>query len=284
MLTHNGSLAMCGRLPFRDVGVAMKNPEWLGLAVLACGAVLGFALGGTLGLAIACGCLVVGLVLLVASEALGTKRKTADAITTAPSPTHILVLLKEVHIRPQRTGKFQEVSDPNQTGLQFEIFVYCWLVNDTDDRLGIAGIRFALTKAGGTPATLERVGADLGNWRLGRLRDELDTYGIRYLQAAQEPMSELSTEEPLEAGSTRQGWVHLRVEGVTPAEIKNARLEFEVIDSHMGTHIGKVPGPHPIPGRVWPFRAQPELETAAGTARSEVRPSLDSPGSISSPA
>jgi hypothetical protein len=262
----------------------MSKPKWFGLAVLASGAAVGFALGGFWGLAIAGGCLIVGLVLFVAAEALGTQRKSAAANTAAPPQTQLLVLLKEVHIRPQRTGKFQEISDPNQTGLQFEIFTYCWLVNDTDDRLGIAGIRFALTKSGGTPVTMERVGGDLEDWRLGRLRDELDTYGTRYLQAAQEPMSELGIAEPLEAGSTRQGWAHLRVEGVTPAEMKNARLELEVIDSHMGTHIGTVPGPHSIPGRVWPFRAQPQLETTTPTATSTVGPSLNPPGSISSPA
>ncbi len=251
---------------------------------MACGAAVGFALGGSWGLAIAGGCLIVGLVLFVAAEALGTQRKSPAANTAAPSQTHLLVLLKEVHIRPQRAGKFQEISDPSQTGLEFEIFAYCWLVNDTDDRLGIAAIRFALTRSGGTPVTMERVGGDLENWRLGRLRDELDTYGIRYLQAAQEPMSELSTAEPLEAGSTRQGWVHLRVEGVTPAEMKNARLELEVIDACMGSHFGAAPGLHLIPGRVWPFRTQPEVETSAASATSEIGPSLESPGSISSPA
>jgi hypothetical protein len=263
----------------------MKNPRWLGFGVLAWGAVLGFALGGAVGLAIACVCLVVGLVLFVASDALGTKRKPADANPAAPSPTHILVLLKEVHIRPQRAGKFQEISDPNQTGLQFEIFVHCWLVNDTDERLGIAGTRLSLTEPEGASVPLERIGGDLQNWRLGRLRDELDALGVRYLQAVQEPMSELSMEEPLEAGSTRQGWVHLRVEGLTPSEMKNARLELEVIDSQLGSHFGKVKGPHPIPGKVWPFRAEPSRETARTAASSEgLRSSLDSPGSVSSPA
>ena len=98
-------------------------------------------------------------------------------------------------------------------------------------------------------------------------------------------MSELSTEEPLEAGSTRQGWVHLRAESLTPNEIKNARLELEVLDSHMNSHIGQVRGPHPIPGRVWPFRAEPSVETATVAATPEPRrPSLDSPGPVSSTA
>jgi hypothetical protein len=288
MLEHSGSLMVVGSAAgfrLRDVGVAMKSPKWWGFGVLACGGVLGFALGGAVGLAIACGCLVVGLVLFVASEALGTSRKPADANTAAPSPTHILVLLKEVHIRPQRAGKFQEISDPNQPNLQFEIFVHCWLVNDTDERQGIAGFRLSLTKPGGASVPLERIGGDLEKWRLGRLRDELDTFGVRYLQAAQEPMSELSTEEPLEGGSTRQGWVHLRAEGLTPAEMKDARLELEVIDSHRGSHVGEVKGPHSIPGRVWPFRAEPSPDTVTLAAAAETRhPSLNSTNAISPPA
>jgi hypothetical protein len=109
----------------------------------------------------------VGLVLLVASEALNTGKKPPAPTTSAQPATHILVLLKEVHARPQRAGKFQEIRDPQQTGLQFEIFAHCWLVNDTDERLGIASLRLSLTKAGGTPVVFERIG-DLESWRLGQ--------------------------------------------------------------------------------------------------------------------
>jgi hypothetical protein len=241
----------------------MSKPKWFGLALLGCGAVFGFLLGGAFGVAFACVCLIVGLVLFVASEALGTKRKSADPKTAPESNTHLLVLLKEVHARPHREGKFQEITGPNQTGLEFEIFVHCWLVNDTDDRLGITTVRLTLTKPGGTPLLLERVCGDLNGWKLGRLRDELDSWGVRYLQAAQEPMSDLRWEEPLEGGSSREGWLHLRVEGLTPAEMQNARLELEVLDSHMASHLGEVKGPHQIPGRVWPFR--PEAAPVANT-------------------
>jgi len=234
----------------------MSKPEWLGLALLGCGAVFGFLLGGAFGVAFACVCLVVGLVLFVASEALGTKRKSADLKTSPESHTHLLVMLKEVHARPHRAGKFQEITGPNQMGLAFEIFVHCWLVNDTDDRLGITSVRLTLTKPGGTPVLLERMCGDLNGWKLGRLRDELDSWGVRYLQAAQESMAELRWEDPLEGGSSREGWLHLRAEGLTPEEINNARLELEVIDSHMASHVGKVTGPHQIPGRVWPFRTE----------------------------
>jgi hypothetical protein len=251
----------------------MSKPEWCGLAVLLCGAVLGFLLGGTFGLALAGVCLVVGFVLLVASEALGTRRKATDAKTSSDSATHLLVMLKEVHARPQRAGKFQEITGPDQSGLEFEIFVHCWLVNDTDDRLGVTTIRLTLTKPDGRPVPLERVRGDLNGWKLGRLRDELDSWGVRYLQAAQESMSELRWEDPLEGGSSREGWLHLRAEGLTPAEMQNARLELEVIDSHMASHVGEVKGPHQIPGRVWPFRAQTAPVTTTPMAASPDAPS-----------
>ena len=251
----------------------MSKPEWFGLALLGCGAVFGFLLGGAIGLAFACVCLVVGLVLVVASEALGTKRQAVDPKTSRQSNTHLLVLLKEVHARPHRVGKFQEITDPNQTGLEFEIFVHCWLVNDTDERLGITTVRLTITKPGGTPVLLERVSEDLNRWKLGRLRDELDSWGVRYLQAAQESMSELRWEDPLEGGSTREGWLHLRIEGLTPAEMQNARLELEVIDSHMAAHLGEVRGPHQIPGRVWPFRAETTPVTTAPMVRTPDAPS-----------
>jgi hypothetical protein len=252
----------------------MSKTKWFGVAVLACGAVFGFALGSALGLVIACACLIVGLVLLVASQALNTGKKPATA--SAQPVSHILVLLKEVHARPQRAGKFQEIRDPHQADLQFEVFVHCWLVNDTDERLGIASLRLSLAKPGGTPLVLERIDGDLGNWRLGRLRDEVDSWGVRYLQAAQESMTDLRTEEPLEGGSTRQGWLHLRAEGLTPAEMKNAKLELEVIDSHVRSHQGEVSGPHQIPGRVWPFRVEAAPEAANTIAAPPDTPPLPS--------
>jgi hypothetical protein len=110
-----------------------------------------------------------------------------------------------------------------------------------------------------------------GGW--GRLRDEVDSWGVRYLQAAQEPMSELRTEEPLEGGSTRQGWLHLRAKGLTPAEMKNAKLELEVMDSHLRSHLGEVSGPHQIPGRIWPYR----IEAAPGTTNA-VAPTPEATG------
>ena len=232
----------------------MSKSKSLGLIVLGCGAAFGFIWGGPFGLALAAACLVVGLVLFVAAKALGSEGRAIPSHRLKQPRTQILVLVKEVHARPQRAGKFQEIREPDQTDLQFEIFAHCWLVNDTDERLGITSMQVSLSKPGGTPSGLQKVPGDLKNWRLGRLRDELDPWGVRYLQAAQEPMVELSTDEPLEGGSSRQGWLHLRVENITPAEMKNAAVELEVIDSHLRTHAGSAKGPHQLPGRVWPVQ------------------------------
>jgi hypothetical protein len=225
----------------------MSKPELTGLVILGCGAFFGFVWGGAFGLALAAVSLVVGLVLFVALRASGTETRSTPAKGLSQPRTQILVLVKEVHARPQRAGKFQ---------VQFEIFAHCWLVNDADERLQVITLQVSLTKPDGTTSVLERVPSDLQNWRLGRLRDELDSWGVRYLQAAQESLVELRTDEPLEVGATRQGWLHLRVENITPAEMKNATVEIEVIDSHLGSHIGAAKGPHQIPGRVWPFRVE----------------------------
>lgn len=234
----------------------MSKPELMGLVVLGCGSVFGFVWGGAFGLALAAVCLVVGLVLFVALKASGTETRSTPSQGLSQPRTQILVLVKEVHARPQQAGKFLEISEPHQSDLQFEIFAHCWLVNDTDERLRIITLQVSLTKPDGTTSVLERVPSDLKNWRLGRLRDELDSWGVRYLQAAQESMVELGKDEPLEGGATRQGWLHLRVENITPAEMKNATIELEVIDSHLRSHLGAAKGPHQIPGRVWPFRVE----------------------------
>jgi hypothetical protein len=233
----------------------MSKREWFGLAVLVCGGVFGLVAGGPFGLALAAVCLVVGFVLFVASEALGMKRKPASAPEAGPaqSKTDLLVLVKEVHVRPQRAGKFQEIREPDQPDLQFEIFAHCWLVNDTDQRLGVPLVQMSLTKPDGSTVALQQVRGDLGNWRLGRLRDELDSWGVGYLQAAQEPMQELNITEPLEGGATRQGWLHVCAENLTPVQLRNSPITLSVVDSHCQSHIGIAKGPHQVPGRVWPF-------------------------------
>jgi hypothetical protein len=248
----------------------MAKRTWVGLAVLGCGALVGILSGGTFGLALAAVCLVIGLVLFVASETRGLRPAptTTSEADLSSHKTNLLVLVKEVHVRPQRSGKFQEITDPNQPDLEFEIFAHCWLVNVTEDRLGIPLIQMSLTKPDGTHLVLQRVPGDLDKWRLGRLRDELDSWGIRYLQAAQEEMPELDITEPIEGGATRQGWLHLRVEHLTPAELRTSPITLSIIDSHCKSHLGVAKGPHQVPGRVWPFLGKRDGVPASSEAPS----------------
>jgi hypothetical protein len=234
----------------------MLKSERLGLIVLSCGAVVGLIIGGPFGLALATVCLVVGVVLVVSTEAMGTRNKKPEIPTGANQPkSQVLILVKEVHARPQLGGRFQEIRDPDQSDLQFEVFAHCWLVNDTDEPLRLRGLRMWLRRGDGMDVSLKRIVGDLEDWRLGRLRDEVDTWGVRYIQAAQETMPELDLKEPLEGGVARKGWIHFRVQSVSPCELKVAPITVSVQDSHGRMHIGTTKGPHQVPGRVWPFKA-----------------------------
>jgi hypothetical protein len=234
----------------------MLKPERVGLIVLACGAVIGLIIGGPFGLALATVCLVVGLVLVVTTEAMGTRNKKPEIPTGANQPkSQVLILVKEVHARPQLGGRFQEIRDPDQTDLQFEVFANCWLVNDTDEPLLLKGLRMWLRRGNGMDVSLKRTAGDLGGWRLGRLRDDVDTWGVRYIQAAQETMSELDLKEPVQGGVAREGWIHFRVQSVSPSELKKAPITVSVQDSRGRMHLGTAKGPHHVPGRVWPFKA-----------------------------
>jgi len=233
----------------------MSKREWFGLAVLGCGSLFGFLLGGMFCLGLAAVCLVLGLVLLVASTALGSPHSSTTTAASS-SKTSLLVLVKEVHARPQRSGKFQEINDPDQPGLQFEIFVHCWLVNDTDQPFGVSGIQVSLTKSDASTVVLPPVSGDLHSWVLGRLRNELDSWGLRYLQAAQEKMHELDLAEPLGAGATRQGWLHLHADNLTPGQLRSSSVTVTAFDSAGQTHVGIADGPQ-VPGRVWPLAGNP---------------------------
>lgn len=234
----------------------MLKPERLGLIVLGCGGVVGLILGGPFGLALAAVCLVVGLVLLVTTEAMGIRRKKPEMPTGASQPkSQVLLLVKEVHARPQLGGRFQEIRDPDQADLQFEVFANCWLVNGTDEPLLLKGLRMWLRRGDGMDVSLKRIVGDLEGWRLGRLRDDVDTFGLHYIHAAQETVSELDLKEPLQGGVAREGWIHFRVQSVSPKEMKEGPITVSVQDSHGRIHIGSAKGPHQVPGRVWPFKA-----------------------------
>jgi hypothetical protein len=235
----------------------VPKPKRLALIVLTIGGALGLVVGGgPAGLVFAALCLVVGLVLFVASEARGilaTPGATQSLQPTAKK-TQVLVLVKEVHARPQRGGKFQEIRDPHEPGLEFEVFVNCWLLNETDIPLQIVeGLQLTLKTSDGSIKPGERIISDLESWRLGKLvKDEWDAEIVR---AAQERMLELSTASPLECGVPREGWLHFRFRDVSPSEFKTGAMELSIKDSFSCTHVGVSTGPRHLPGRIWPFVA-----------------------------
>ena len=222
----------------------MSRQKILGLVTLGVGGALGFAIRGPNGLGVGAIFLVVGLALLFASEARGL---------ITPGGSHkprVLVLLKDVHARPQKDGKFQQIVDNNQAGLEFEVFVSCWFVNESDFVVQLAGdVQLSLGSPGGSRAVAERISGDLNQWRLGSLvRDEWDTNTIR---ARQESMPELDLAPPLPCGVPRHGWAHFRLRGITPAQFRTGVLRLSVKDSQSNTYEGIGKARH-LPGRVWP--------------------------------
>ena len=217
------------------------------------GAVLGFVIGGAPGLVFAAVCLVAGLVMLVVSEARGTRTKgIARNNEGARESAHVLVLLKEIHARPQRNGKFQEIGAADDSGLEFEVFVNCWLLNETDVPLQIAEpIQLTIAAPAGSSQFGERVRADLENWRLGSVvKDEWNPDKVR---ATQEKISELEIAEPLQCGVPRQGWLHFRFRDMRPSDFRTGVMELIVKDSAPSTHVGRASGSRHLPGKIWPY-------------------------------
>lgn len=231
----------------------MSKPERLGLVVLTVGGTLGVVMGGgPAGLVLAAVCLVVGLVLVVsAATGRGPASNVTQTLHPASQKTRVLVLVKEVHARPQRGGKFREIRDPNETDLEFEVFTHCWMLNETELPLQIVErIQLTLRTSDGSTRLGEQVSSDLSSWRLGTLvKDEWDADVVR---AAQERLSELNLVAPLECGVPRQGWLHFRFRDVSPSELKTGAMALSIKDSFSSTHVGVATGPRHLPGRIWP--------------------------------
>jgi hypothetical protein len=227
----------------------MSRAKLAGILVLVFGALVGFLVGGALGLGVGAIFLVLGLTLLFYPEASGVRGPQAG-----PGP-RLLVLLKEVHTRPQRNSKFQEIEHPNQAGLEFEVFASCWFLNESEAAVAIVGEpQLSLKTSDGSIRTAQCVHGDLEQWRLGSLvRDQWDTDVVR---AHQQPMRELSTAEPLTCGVPRHGWMHFRFTDVTSADMKKGELRLSVQDSFSNTHLGGCKSStRYLPGRIWPFVA-----------------------------
>jgi len=230
----------------------------LGLVVLSFGAIVGLVTGGTFGLVVAAACLVVGVLIFASSDYGPTKEARTQGL--------VLVLVKELHARPMRNGKFHEISDSNEA-MQFELFAHCWLVSKASFPVNITAVQLRLTKAGNSVVNLERVEGDFQNWRLGKFTEEEDSMGNRCVKTTKEEMQELNVADALLTGLPREGWLHYRVQNTSPSELKVASIEVAAIDHTGHVHRGSMSGPRVIPAYVWPF-AQASAQTVAATPSS----------------
>jgi hypothetical protein len=242
----------------------------VGLAVLGVGAGIGLFIGGALGLAMAAICLVLGLLFLMESQARRTRSVGAQATRPAHQKTEVVFLIKEIHVRPQVGGKFRELVDQDEVRFDFEVFLLCWLVNETELPLRIVEEPELTLRHPSAPfVKAERVIGDMDHWRLGKLNHELDSSDLRVLRAAQEAIFEFDTEGTLNCGVPRQGWLHYRVR-MTASEFKASNFELSVTDSLSNFHVSTLSGPRYMPGRIWPYvptqvPSLPKTDTYPGT-------------------
>lgn len=248
----------------------MPKHYLVGLAVLVVGAGIGLFIGGAIGLALAAICLVLGLVLLMESQARRTRSVSAQATRPAHQKTEVVFLIKEIHVRPQIGGRFRELIGQDEVRFDFEVFLFCWFVNQTELPLRIVeGPDLTLRRPAAPFVNGERVISDLNRWRLGKLNQELDSSDLLVLRAAQESITEFDTLDALDCGVPRKGWLHFRV-NMTASEFKASSVELSLTDSQGNFHVSTMSGPRYMPGRIWPFAPNsvpdlPKTDTYPGT-------------------
>ena len=244
----------------------MSKLRILGLAVIGLGAVSAYFHGGSWGLLFASACLILGLVLMVASEARGLVSKPggAKANPGERKQVQIMVLVKgEVHVYPQRDGRFQEIHDLNQSGFEFEVFIYCWLVHGAELSVGIDDLYLTLSGTDGSRRTAERVAGDLKNWHLHdveRGSEEESDWWAPSIRTKPARLLELDTAAPLECGAPREGWLHFQIRNASPSELKTGSLELTVWDTFSHTHTAVASRVRRLPGNVWPIPASSPSE------------------------
>lgn len=230
----------------------MSRLQLVGIAFLACGAISGFATGGPFGLILASVCLIVGLVMVVASEARRAQPEAGES--SRKMRARVMLAIKDVHARPHQGGRFSAIHDPDQPDLELEVFLKCWLVNETAVPLNIETVQLELKASDGSSRLAEPVHGDIENWQLGALQEEWETWDMR-LRVAMEDVSELDTTVPLECGLVREGWLHFRFRNVTPAEFRSEPLQISLTDSLSHVHVATAPEARHLPGRIWPVLA-----------------------------
>jgi hypothetical protein len=177
----------------------------------------------------------------------------------------MIVAIKDVHARPHQGGRFRAVHDPDQADLELEVFLKCWLVNESDVPITIQSLQLELETSNGSKSIAERI-SDFQNWQIGALQEEWDEWDMR-LRVAMDKVCELDTSTPLECGSAREGWLHFRLHNVTPSDFKSAPMRISLTDSLAQVHVAAANGIRHLPGRIWPVLAS---GAAAANASTEV--------------
>lgn len=184
----------------------MSTSGVLGLGLIGLGAAFAYFHDNFTGMFFASVFLIVGLLVIVASEVQGlvSKPRGAGPNSTGRKQVQIVVLVKgEVHAFPQRDGKFQEIQDPNQNDLEFEVFINCWLLLAAEMTMRIADLQLTLKGADGSTKVGERVTGDLKNWQLHEERgsEEESDWPMGTTRKAPADLPELDAASPLECGA-----------------------------------------------------------------------------------
>jgi hypothetical protein len=243
----------------------MSKTGILGLGLIGFGGVFAYFNDTFNGMLYASACLILGLVILASEvQRLVSKPHGGNSNSKGREQAQIVILVKgEVHTYPQRDGKFQEIQDPNQTDLEFDTFIHCWLFLAAEMKLRITDLRLRLKGADGSIRVGERVKGDLNNWQLrhGGGNEEESDWPAVTIRKAPAGLPELDTAAPLECGAPREGWLHFRIRNTTPSELREGSLEFSVEDFFSDMHSA-VAGKVLMPGSIYPISASagPELD------------------------
>lgn len=236
----------------------MSTSRILGLALIGLGAVFVYFHDNFTGMLFASVCLILGLLVIAWLEVQGLASKirgVGSNFAGRKQPQMVVLVKEEVHAYPQRDGKFQEIQDPNQTDLEFELFIHCWLLLAAEMTLRITNLQLTLKSPDGTTKVGERVTGDLKNWQLrneGPNEEESD-WPEWTIQKAPAGLPELDAAAPLACGAPREGWLHFRIRNSTPSELKNGSFELSVKDCFSDRHTAVASKVLKMPGRVLPI-------------------------------
>jgi len=229
----------------------MSKRDYLAYIIIGLAIALGFIVGGRLGLAIGILGTIAGLVYLafvLMSTPAGPDSQPADAALaySAHEETKILALVRDSHARQV----------PESEADDFDVFLNVWLLSETEFDLGIKKCQLKITAPDGSSRISERIAGDLQKWRVGKEKEDWDMWNTSDVHSVRESIPELKTSEPLKVGVRREGWLHFRIQNISPEQFKTVGMEVLIEDSLSHKHVAAVNCPRHLPGKVWPIRGR----------------------------